>query len=186
MMKTKTKTATKVATKKAAPKAKPVAAQKATARKALKAMAKELDGKTLGSAPAPAAAAPAPAPAAVTAPKAPKPGVPMKDLIKAVRAHSVKFAHQNGWDIIVASWSDEQIATAIVDTKSKRAAIATMRIIAKGLDAKRPAAERPVKAPKTAKAPKARGAKAQAAAVAAAAVAPVVAVAETPKEAPAK
>jgi hypothetical protein len=69
----------------------------------------------------------------------PKPGKAPKDLVKAVKAHAKKFAHQNGWDIIVELWSDADIEKVVTGLSSKRAAIQKMRDVAKALDKKRPA-----------------------------------------------
>jgi hypothetical protein len=61
------------------------------------------------------------------------------EMLKVVKAHAKKFAHQNGWDLIIANWSDEQITAEIATETAKRKAIAKMRDIAKALDKKRPA-----------------------------------------------
>jgi hypothetical protein len=77
--------------------------------------------------------------AVVKAPKAAKPKVSPAEMLKVVKAHAKKFAHQNGWDLIIANWSDEQITAEIATETAKRKAIAKMRDIAKALDKKRPA-----------------------------------------------
>jgi hypothetical protein len=86
-----------------------------------------------------AAKTPATPPAAkpVPAAKPAKAGKPIGELVKAVKAHGKKFAHKNGWDLLL-KWSDAEIAKELEGVPSKAAAVEKMRKAAQALNAKRP------------------------------------------------
>jgi hypothetical protein len=71
-----------------------------------------------------------------TAPKG-KPAKSPKELVKAVKAHAKKFAHKNGWDLLLLQ-SDAEIEAEVTGLTSKAAAVKKMRTVAQGLDKKRP------------------------------------------------
>ena len=60
----------------------------------------------------------APAPAAPAKPEIPAPEV----MIKAVRDYALEY-YNEGWDIVIESWEDEDIAKTIVGAKSEKGAI---------------------------------------------------------------
>jgi hypothetical protein len=112
------------------------AVAKAPATKALSAkqLAQQAAGVKVTEAPkVPAAPAAAPAPAA----KPVKSGKPVGELLKAVKAHGKKFAHKNGWDLLLKQ-SDAEISKGLEGLSSKAAAIKAMRKVAQGLDKQRP------------------------------------------------
>lgn len=51
----------------------------------------------------------------------------MTDLIAAVRAHAEANWGKDGWDFLVESWDDNDIAEAIGGAKTPRAAIAACK-----------------------------------------------------------
>jgi hypothetical protein len=71
-----------------------------------------------------------------TAPKG-KPAKSPKELVKAVKAHAKKFAHKNGWDLLLLQ-SDAEIEAEVTGLTSKAAAVKKMRTVAQGLDKTRP------------------------------------------------
>lgn len=51
----------------------------------------------------------------------------MQHLIDAVRAHAMENWHKDGWDYLAECWDDQDIAIAIGDAKTARAAIAACK-----------------------------------------------------------
>ena len=45
------------------------------------------------------------------------------DLIKAVRAHGIRNYEEDGWDVLVECWSDDDIVDAIQNAKTVAIAI---------------------------------------------------------------
>ena len=68
-------------------------------------------------------AAPAPTIEAPATPAAAKPEIPAPEvMIKAVRDYALEY-YNEGWDIVIESWEDEDIAKTIVGAKSEKGAI---------------------------------------------------------------
>ena len=58
----------------------------------------------------------------------------MQNLIKAVRDHALANWGKDGWDFLVECWDDEDIADAIGNAKTPKAAIAACKRKVKWLD----------------------------------------------------
>ena len=57
--------------------------------------------------------------------KTAKAAKPVGELLKAVKAHGKKFAHKNGWDLLL-KWSDADISKELAGVTSKTAAVEKM------------------------------------------------------------
>ena len=67
--------------------------------------------------------APAPTIEAPATPAPAKPEIPAPEvMIKAVRDYALEY-YNEGWDIVIESWEDEDIAKTIVGAKSEKGAI---------------------------------------------------------------
>lgn len=58
-------------------------------------------------------------------------------LVAHVKAHATEHYNRNGWDIVVETMSDEEIAALIGSTKSEKVARARVRRVVRAMDANR-------------------------------------------------
>lgn len=66
-----------------------------------------------------------------------EPGVDVKDLIAAVRAHALKHYEEDGWDYVEECFDDAQILEVITDALTPADAIEAVRKVVHILDDRR-------------------------------------------------
>jgi hypothetical protein len=57
----------------------------------------------------------------------------MRELVDAVKAYAGQYWNDDGWDIVVEAFDDEEVAEAIGSATDEEEAIANVRAIAKTL-----------------------------------------------------